>query len=240
MSAAEAVAIGTTSTLHRGGSVTAEKVRITKSSPETTPGRVAMHEAAHIVVALLCGVGVKAANIVPNGPIEGTTHIDRMHKAALGAGGALEDPSGRGPASGDRMIAFAHGIDWGEAVSEARAVINGNMNLIRAIASALEKNSELGRSDIENVFDEAANGTEVILTFTDLNGSTETTTTRASPGTRKISIPNDLLLKMYDDGLRALEKTKKEKITALLERKKSLKIDPFTDRNFVGDQSRVD
>lgn len=173
----------------------ARKTRMTRGS-DAKPSLVAIHEAAHVFVAIATGTAdPKSANIVPHGPVEGTTWLSNFSAVVAAAGEAIGDHAGAG---GDRQIAANEGANWKRAVSEARSVISGNMYIIYALASALQEWKELGGGDLRSVYDEAKNGAEVLITFTDETGNTQTETARTKPGTHEVKVPAWLFVALME------------------------------------------
>lgn len=190
-----------------GRTATATKTRETRSSNEK-PSLVAIHEAAHVFVALATGTAdPKSANIIPHGMVEGTTWLSNFSAVVAAAGEAIGDHAGAG---GDRQIAAWHKADWKQAVESAKATISGNMHVIYALAGALEKWKELGSGDLRGVYDEAKNGAKVVIVFTDSDGTTETETTRTRPGTHEVKVPTWLFVALMEAASEEAESLKKE------------------------------
>ncbi len=229
MGSSEALISGKARTGAGGARIDATQTRETKSAHES-PSLVALHEAAHVFVAFMCGAGVHNANIEPDGPIQGTTWLKKFSAIALAAGAALGDHAGAG---GDREIARVNKVDWKTAVSEARALIAGNMHVIRAIASALQKWKSLGDEDLQGVFDEAKNGAEITLAFTDSDGDTHTETTRTSPGTKEVKIPAWMLAALLQAGSDELDELKEKGVHVLPARRQrtGVKVDVMTEKD---------
>ena len=207
MGVAETLNLNGTLTGAHGRTATATKTRETRSSNEK-PSLVAIHEAAHVFVALATGFAdPKSANIIPKGPVEGTTWLSNFSAVVAAAGEAIGDHAGAG---GDRQIAAWEGANWKRAVSEARSVIAGNMHVIYALASALQKWKELGSGDLRDVYSEAKNGVEVVIVFTDSDGTTETETTRARPGTHEVKVPAWLFVALMEAADEEAKDLKKE------------------------------
>lgn len=199
----------------------ARRTRETRSS-DAKPSLVALHEAAHVFVAIATGTAdPKSANIIPHGQIEGTTWLSNFSAVVAAAGEAIGDHAGAG---GDRAIAASEGANWKKAVEGAKAAISGNMHVIYALASALQEWKNLGGGDLRGVYDEAKNGAEVLLTFTDEVGNTQTETTRTKPGTHEVKVPAWLFVALMTA---AEEETKDLK-------KKGVLVGSFPKRNTSG------
>ncbi|MBY0539434.1 hypothetical protein K2P56_03320 [Patescibacteria group bacterium] len=194
----------------RGRRAFARRTRETRSSNEK-PSLVALHEAAHVFVALATGTAdPKSANIIPHGMVEGTTWLSNFSAVVAAAGEAIGDHAGAG---GDRQIAANEGVNWKRAVEGAKAAISGNMHVIYALASALQKWKELGSGDLRDVYSEAKNGAEVMITFTDETGDTQTETTRTKPGTHEVKVPAWLFVALMEAAGEEAEDLKKEGVT---------------------------
>lgn len=217
----------------------ARRTRETRSS-DAKPSLVALHEAAHVFVAIATGTAdPKSANIIPHGQIEGTTWLSNFSAVVAAAGEAIGDHAGAG---GDRQIAANEGANWKRAVEGAKAAISGNMHVIYALASALQEWKNLGGGDLRGVYDEAKNGAEVLLTFTDETGGTQTETTRTKPGTHEVKVPAWLFAALMTA---AEEETKDLKKKGVLfgrfpkRNTRGIKVDVVTEKDLADPQRDV-
>ena len=219
------------------GHIRAKKARETKSSPETKPGVVELHEAAHVFVAFATGeANPEGASSIPDGPSDGRTFLSKFSPTALAAGEALGD---RGGAFGDRMIALFNGVDWNAAVARARSVIAGNMHIIRALASALAKWRELGGGDLREVYDEARNGSEMIVVYTDDKGVVREESARSKPGTQEVKIPAIVFAVLMEAAEEETNKSEKKAKKSRKRKSENQKPDIVTEADFMLSESGV-
>jgi hypothetical protein len=214
-----------------GRRLVGRRTRETRSS-NAKPSLVAIHEAAHVFVAIATGTAdPKSANIIPHGQIEGTTWLSNFSAVVAAAGEAIGDHAGAG---GDRMIAAAQGANWKRAVEGAKSAISGNMHVIYALASALQEWKELGGGDLRGVYDEAKNGAEVLLTFTDEIGNTQTEKARTSPGTHEVKVPAWLFAALLAAAEKEIKDLKRNGVTVGAFQKRNtsgVKVDVVTEKD---------
>lgn len=126
-------------TYESGAVVEAKRVDVTKR-PE--PGKVARHEAAHVIAA----GEIVSATIIPSGNARGITQPVKMTAATAAAAEALGYDG-----TGWDMYLTKHilNTDPNVAKSAARAAMSGKDEEMQEVATLLEERKTIGQKDVE-------------------------------------------------------------------------------------------
>jgi hypothetical protein len=177
-----------------GVQVTSRRKETGIKVPDVEPSLVAKHEAAHALIALITGTAsVKSADIIPNGPIQGTTYLSNFSLLVAAAGAGLGDRNGAG---GDHYIATelndVSEAAWNTAVQEAAQIINANYGLLMKLARAIQGWGSVDGGSLTNIFKEAKEGDRFVFTITAANGNAREVESRAESGVKEISVPKEV------------------------------------------------
>lgn len=138
------------------------RIKITKQESKFSqilPGSVAWSEAAHAVVAIKNGTGVKFATRVPGEDYEGLTVLTREDPLAMVAHFAM----GGDGASYDVHMLEQMGHNASSLAPIARSILGSDEVGFRAAASTIEENGTVSGNEIERAMKEAHNKKEVVI-----------------------------------------------------------------------------
>lgn len=148
----------------------------TDASPRIEPGKVAKHEAAHVIAA----GEIVFATIIQNGDALGTTQPVKMTAAAAAAAEALGYEG-----TGMDMFIVEHvlGVDPSTAKSAARSELSGQDEELEEVATLLQERKTIGQDDVEqareNVRKRRKGIHPVVITIVRPNGQRKAYTTES-------------------------------------------------------------
>jgi hypothetical protein len=170
--------------LSDGTRITAEPIsnfRINRN-----PSEVALHEAYHVLAAILQGVGVKRATVVPEGDALGVTEVTQFDPVVAAAAHAF----GCDGCGHDLTLVMLSGHDVGSSASAARSLLSGYEDEIFAIATLLDERKSVDGSEAIGIvrhIDEVSREEELmVVKVTAPNGTRNTHTKRLHDGTALI------------------------------------------------------